>query len=121
MAETLYSRLGGYDGIAAVCDNLLPRLQGCPQLGRFWAHRGEDGVRREKQLLINFLCTQAGGPMSYVGRDMKTSHKGMRIDEKDWTVFIGHLISTLDDFKVPERERADVLGFVESLKTDVLD
>jgi hemoglobin len=33
-----------------------------PQLGRFWAHRGEDGVMREKQLLIDFLCTSAGGP-----------------------------------------------------------
>jgi hemoglobin len=121
MAETLYSRLGGYDGIAAVCDDLLPRLRGCPQLGRFWAHRGEDGVRREKQLLIDYLCAQAGGPMVYVGRDMKTSHKGMRIDDADWAVFIGHLGRTLDAFKVPDRERADVLGFAESLKADVVD
>ena len=121
MDETLYGRLGGYDGIAAVCDDLLPRLQGCPQLGRFWAHRGADGMRREKQLLINFLCAQAGGPMAYVGRDMKTSHQGMRIDEKDWTAFIGHLTGTLDAFKVPDRERADVLGFIQSLKADVLD
>lgn len=94
MADTLYSRLGGYDGISAACDNLLPRLQGWSPLGRFWARRGEDSVRREKQPLINFLCSQAGGPMSYVGRDMKTSHKGMRIDDKDWTVFIGHLTSS---------------------------
>jgi hemoglobin len=49
MADTLYARLGGYDGIAAFADNLLPRLMGDPQLGRFWAHRGSDGLRREKQ------------------------------------------------------------------------
>ena len=51
--KTLYERLGGYGAIAAVANDLLPRLQVDPQLGRFWAHRGEDGVKREKQLLID--------------------------------------------------------------------
>jgi hypothetical protein len=49
-----------------------PRLQGNPQLGRFWAHRGEDGIKGEKQLLIDFLCASAGGPVYYRGRDMAT-------------------------------------------------
>jgi len=65
--KTLYDRLGGYDAITAVANDLLPRLQADPQLGRFWAHRGEDGVKREKQLLIDFLCASAGGPMYYRG------------------------------------------------------
>jgi hemoglobin len=34
--ETLYERLGGYDGVAAFVDDLLPRLQSDSQLGRFW-------------------------------------------------------------------------------------
>ena len=59
--KTLYERLGGYDAITAVANDLLSRLQADPQLGRFWAHRGEDGVKREKQLLIDFLCANAGG------------------------------------------------------------
>lgn len=66
--KTLYERLGGYDAITAVANDLLPRLQADPQLGRFWAHRGEDGVKREKQLLIDFLCTSAGGPVYYRGQ-----------------------------------------------------
>ena len=41
-----------------MANDLLPRLQTDPQLGRFWAHRGADGVTREKQLLIDFLCTE---------------------------------------------------------------
>ena len=45
--RTLYARLGGYDAIAAVAENLLPRLMGDVQLGRFWEHRGEDGLNRE--------------------------------------------------------------------------
>ena len=58
------------------------------RLGRFWACRGEDGLKRELQLLVNFLCNVTGGPMLYTGRDMKTSFKGMRIDEEDWKVFV---------------------------------
>src|SRR5262245_42181506 len=106
--KTLYSRLGGYDGIAAVADDLLPRLISDNRLGRFWAHRGEDGVRREKQLLIDFLCHSAGGPLLYTGRDIKTSHKGMRIDEDDWSAFLGHVNATLDAFNVPGPERQAV-------------
>jgi hemoglobin len=121
MSQSLYARLGGYDAIAAVADNLLARLTADARLGRFWQHRGADGVRREKQLLINFLCSSAGGPMHYVGRDMKTSHRGMGIDEQDWRAFIGHLNATLDEFRVPAAERAEVQGFVTSMKADVLD
>jgi len=64
---TLYARLGGYDAIAAVADDLLHRLMSDSQLGRFWAHRGEDGIRREKQLLIEYLCARARGPLYYTG------------------------------------------------------
>jgi hemoglobin len=121
MADTLYARLGGYDGIAAVTDALLPRLQGDPRLGRFWQHRGADGLRREKQLLIDYFCACAGGPLLYTGRDMKTSHQGMRIDDGDWQVFTGHLAATLDSFTVPAEERDAVLGFIESLKADIVE
>jgi hemoglobin len=123
MSETksLYERLGGYGAIAAVVNDLLPRLQSDPQLGRFWAHRGADGVQREKQLLIDFLCASAGGPMYYRGRDMALTHKGMRISESDWSVFLGHAGATLAKFRVPEAEQRDVVGFVQSLKKDCVE
>ena len=119
--KTLYERLGGYDAICAVANDLLPRLQKDAKLARFWQHRGEDGVRREIQLLIDFLCSSAGGPLYYTGRDMKTSHKGMKIGEADWSAFIGHLNATLDAFKVPQAERQQVLGFVQSTKADIVE
>ena len=78
---TLYKRLGGYDAITAVANNLLPRLQADTQLGRFWQNRGDDGIEREKQLLIDFLCSNAGGPLLYTGRDMTITHQGMKISE----------------------------------------
>jgi len=80
---TLYARLGGFDAIAAVADDLLHRLMSDSQLGRFWAQRGEDGIRREKQSLIDFLCADGGGHLYYTGRDMVTSHKGMGITAKE--------------------------------------
>ena len=103
-AKSLYERLGGYDAIAAVVNELLPRLENDPQLGRFWANRGDDGIAREKQLLIDYLCNSAGGPMLYTGRDMPGSHKGMGISENDWGIFIEHLKATLADFQVPQQE-----------------
>jgi hemoglobin len=119
--KTLYERLGGYDAISAVANDLLKRLQADPLLERYWLHRGEDGLAREKQLLIDFLCNSAGGPIYYTGRDMKLSHKGMRITEADWQAFIGHLEATLGAFRLPDLERTDVLAFVQSTKADILE
>lgn len=118
---SLYERLGGYDAITAVANNLLPRLQADPELGRYWQHRGEDGIKREKQLLIDFLCSSAGGPVYYTGRDMITSHKGMKITEGDWSAFLGHLNATLEAFQVPQAERDQVVAFIQSTKSDIVE
>lgn len=120
-ADSLYSRLGGYDAIAAVADNLLGRLMPDAQLGRFWAHRGTDGINREKQLLIDFLCSCAGGPLLYTGRNMQVSHEGMRISQSDWDIFIGHVEATLAEFSVPGRETDEVLGFIQSVKDEIVE
>jgi hemoglobin len=119
--KSLYERLGGYDAISAVANNLLPRLQADADWGRFWDHRGEDGVLREKQFLIDFLCSSAGGPMLYTGRDMEISHKGMGITESDWSAFLEHLNATLDSFSVPQRESSEVVAFIQSTKPDIVE
>ena len=120
-AKSLYERLGGYDAISAVSNDLVDRLQADPQLGRFWQHRSEDGLKRERQLLVDFLCAASGGPMYYTGRDMKLTHKGMRISESDWNIFLKHAAATLDKFKVPQRERDEVVAFVLSTKADIVE
>jgi hemoglobin len=120
-SKTLYARLGGYDAIAAVTNDLLPRLRNDPQLGRFWKNRAEDSIMREKQLLIDYLCANAGGPLYYRGRDMKLSHRGMGINDSDWNLFLGHAAATLAKFTVPESEQRDVVAFVQSLKKDIVE
>ena len=119
--KSLYERLGGYDGVTAFVEDLLPRLQGDSLLGRFWENRGEDGVAREKQLLIDYLCSSAGGPVYYTGRDMKISHKGMKISESDWSAFLEQAGATMKALQVPQQECDDVVAFVLTLKDDIVE
>ncbi len=119
--KSLYERLGGYDALAAVADNLIARLMSDQELGRFWAHRGDDGLQREKQLLIDFLCNAAGGPMYYTGRNMTLTHRGMGISESDWARFIVHLQETLASFDLAEAEKADVLAFIDTTKNEIVE
>lgn len=120
-ATTLYQRLGSYDGITTFVNDLLPRLQSDSQLGRFWQHRSDDGIAREKQLLIDYLAASAGGPMYYTGRDMKLSHKGTRISESDWNRFFEHAAATMKALQVPQQECDDIVAFVSSLKDDIVE
>ncbi|PCJ51386.1 MAG: group 1 truncated hemoglobin [Planctomycetota bacterium] len=119
--KSLYERLGGYDGITIFANELLSRLQGDDKLGRFWKNRGKDGIEREKQLLIDYLCINAGGPVYYTGRDMKLTHEGMKISEEDWTIFIKRAGETMEFLKVPEQECNDIVTFVLSLKNDIVE
>ncbi len=122
MSETtLYERLGGYDAIAAVTKDLMIRIKADSQLGRFYEYRGEDGIQREEQLLVDFLSSSAGGPMYYTGRDMKTLHIGMELSESDWSALMEHLDATLEVFQVPQAEHDDVVAFVQSTKLDIVE
>jgi hemoglobin len=118
---TLYERLGGYDAISALANDLLPRMQEDKQLARFYRHRGEDGLRRSKQLLIDFLCSSAGGPLYYTGRDMKITHKGMNISESDWLAFLEYLNAALEAFQVPSAERNELIALMQSTKADIVE
>lgn len=119
--HTLYERLGGYDAVVAVVDNFLPRLMDDPKLGRFWEHRGYDGIARERQLLIDFLCASAGGPLYYAGRDMLLTHQGMDIGEDDWRSLVGHLRDTLEGYSVASELRDEVLAFIEGTKPEIVE
>jgi hemoglobin len=119
--RSLYERLGGYDAIAAAVDDLLGRLVGDPQLGVYWRGHCMDSMKRDRQLIVDFLCAATGGPVVYRGRDMKTSHEGLQISENDWKIFMGHTVATLDRFKVPEREKAEFLAAATSLKADIVE
>jgi hemoglobin len=119
--KSLYSRLGGYDAIAAVSDDFIMRLGTGKRLGRFVVGLSDDSKKKLRQHLVDFLCNATGGPCLYLGRDMKTAHTGLGIDEEDWKEGVDALVATLDKFKVPEKEKAEVLGAVSSLKKDIVE
>ena len=52
---------------------------------------------------------------------MTTIHAGMLIDAEDWRRLTGYLDATLQSFDVPEQERGEVLGFVESLRGEIVE
>jgi hemoglobin len=119
---SLYSRLGGYDTIAAVVDDLLPRLRSDELLSRFWVSpRSADTHNRERQLAVDFIASAAGGPTFYLGRDMKMSHKGMGITKADYAAFMRCLAVSLDTFEVSDPERSEVVAFVTSLEPEIVE
>ncbi len=118
---SLYKRLGGYDALAAVTDDFIGRLATDKSLSRFFVGHSKDSLGRIRQLVVDQLCAVTGGPCVYIGRDMKTAHAGMGITEADWTAAVGHLTATLDKFKVPEKEKNEVLGAVSSFKKDIVE
>ena len=119
---SLYTRLGGYDAIAAVVDDLLPRLRSDELLSRFWTSpRSVYTLNRERQLAVDFIAAAAGGPTFYLGRDMKMSHKGMGITKADYAAFMRCLAATMDKFEVSEPERSEVVAFVTSLGPEIVE
>ena len=52
---------------------------------------------------------------------MKTVHMGLGITEADWTAAAGALTATLDKYKVPDKEKGEVLAAVTSLKKDIVE
>ena len=117
---SLYHRLGGYDAIAAVTDDFVGRLAGDPQLHRFFTGLSADSQKKLRQHVVDFLCSATGGPCIYTGRDMKTAHSGLGITEDDWNISVKHLVATLDKFKVPEKEKNEVLGAISGLKGEIV-
>lgn len=118
---SLYQRLGGYDAIAAVTDDFLDRLLKDPTQGRFFTGHSTQSKQRIRQHIVEQLCAAAGGPCVYTGRPTKEAHAGLGIAEQDWTTSVHHLVAALDKFKVPKREKDELLAFLTSLKPDIVE
>jgi len=120
-ATTLYQRLGGYDVIAAVIDGMLQRQRADPQLARFSMGRSEDSRQRGRQLLVDQLCALAGGPCLYVGRDMKSSHKGLGITEDDWRKVMAIMRESMTEVKIPHKEQDEVIALWTQYKSEIVE
>lgn len=52
--------------------------------------------------------------------DMKISHAGMGVSDAHFNALVEDLIKTLDKFKVPQREKDELLGILGPMKGDIV-
>lgn len=119
--KSLYQRLGGYDAIAAVADDFIGRLASDPQFTKFFGGFSTDSKKKLRQRLVDQICQATGGPCIYTGRSMKEAHSGLGITEKEWDAGAKHLMASLDKFKVPHKEKDEVMAIVATLKKDIVE
>ena len=118
---SLYARLGGYTALAAVTDDFLAREVKDPAIAPFFKGLEARDVQRIRQHIVDQLCAVTGGPCFYPGKEMKAVHAEMEITNDVWNTFTGHIGETLAAFKVPERERNELVIIVQSLKKDIVN
>ena len=117
---SLYARLGGRSKIAALARDLLGRMQADPQVGRFWADRSTIGMRQEEKLLVQYLCSELGGPTRYAGRNMTTAHAHLDITPSDWMVFLHHLEQTFEALGIESLIKASLREAVNALRPAIV-
>jgi hemoglobin len=118
---SLYRRLGGYDSIAGIVDDLFALLRADPRFARFAFGRSTDSHLRAPQLLIDQLCALSGGPCTYIGRDMKTSHAGLGITEDEWETNLRYAQQVLAHHNVARQEQTEFLELFSRYKSDIVE
>ena len=118
--QSLYKRIGGYDTLAALTDDIFGRAVADPQLSRFFKGHSVDTQKHQRQHVVDLLCQAAGGPCLYPGREMKTVHTGLGITESDWQILMKHVQESLTKLKIPQQEAYDFNALIESFKGDVV-
>jgi len=117
MTPTLYERLGGKGAITAVVEDFVGRVAADKRINGKFALAN---IPRLKMLLVEQICAASGGPCTYTGRDMKTAHAGMGITSPQFDALVEDLIATLDKFKVPAREKNELLSVLGPMKSDIV-
>lgn len=119
--KSLYERLGGYEAISAVVNDFAPKLFADPQVGPFFKGMGTDTRKSFIQKNINLVCNVTGGPCKIISRPARTIHAGLGITESDFNVVVNHLVDTLNKFKVPAKEKQELLKIIGSLKPKIVE
>ena len=117
MGPSLYERLGKKDAITAVVDDFVGRVANDTRINGKFANAN---IPRLKMLLVEQICAASGGPCTYTGRDMKTTHAGMGVTGEQFDALVGDLVASLNKFKVPERKKNELLSVLGPMKKDIV-
>lgn len=122
MSKTLYERLGGINGITKLVDDVVDLHMLNPVIApRFTPYAEDlDKLAVIKNHTVNFFCMGSGGPQTYEGRDMPTTHKGMNISEQEYLAVIDDIMQALEKNDRGEEEKKDVLAILYSLKEGII-
>jgi hemoglobin len=118
MGGSLYERLGGKDAITAVVDDFVAS---CAADGRINGKFAHTDIPRLKTELVDQVSVAAGGPGTYTGRDMRTTHHGMSVTGGEFEALVADLVATLDKFGVGEAEKSELLSALAPMRSDIVE
>ncbi len=122
-AQSLYERLGGVNAIAMVVDRFSDQIVKNPKLNvnpalKDWNETGQlPGLKFMRTL---WICQMAGGPFQYSGKELGVAHADLHITSEEFDEVGAEIAGALDHFKVPEREKQELLAVIVSKKTEVV-
>ncbi|MCP5477399.1 MAG: group 1 truncated hemoglobin [Rhodanobacteraceae bacterium] len=115
---TIYQKLGGAAAIDAAVDIFYRRVLSDERVSNFF-----DDVDMERQHAKQraFLTMVLGGPHEYSGRDLRSAHQRMALNDGHFDAVAEHLEATLQELQVGSDDISAVLAVVEGARPDVLD
>jgi hemoglobin len=132
--KSLYERLGGVFAIAAVIDHFSDAVVQNPIAGktsknpalREWHTQNLGRLPGLKFMRTLWVCAVAGGPFQYTATKpgetevgLEEAHRDLKIAPEEFDAVATELAHTLDFFKVPAREKGEVLGAFAAHKNEV--
>ncbi len=115
---TLYERLGRRDGITHITRALIKNHLANPLVSnRYSQIKDMDRVERN---VIDFFCAGSGGPETYAGKDLITTHRGMNVSEQEFVSVIDDAMAALETCGVEAPVRNEVLAVLWSMKAEVI-
>jgi len=117
---SLYKRLGGREGIATVVGDFTANMAADPRVNERFKGMKPEALEKFKSNLADQICDAAGGPCSYVGKDMKATHAGMKITEAEWNATVENLVKALDKNNVDAKAKQELLAALGPLKPDIV-
>ena len=117
MTTSLFTRLGGNDGITAITSDLVENhLINAAIANRF----AESDVAALKNAAATFMIAGTGGENVYKGKDMLSAHKGMNISATEFMAVLDDALSALEKNDIGQREQEEVLFILYSMRSSVV-
>jgi hemoglobin len=119
---SLFERLGGGAGIAAIVDSLVAAHMENPVIRpRFVAYLDTpEKIAAIKGHVCTFLEAGSGGPRAYTGRSMREAHRGMNINEAEFVAAVDDILAVLQKHAIDQSTQKDILAIAYSLKNEIV-